>query len=80
MRILEGFLAAKAPKMPPRAPKTPPGSLPENPRGSLEAPQKTPEAPFPEAPDTRHCRCYVLCFHQGQAERAKRLNQNVKKH
>ena len=37
---LEGFLAAKAPKMPPRAPKTPPGGLPDTPRGLPEAPQR----------------------------------------
>ena len=77
---LEGFLAAKAPKMPPRAPNTPPGGLPDLPRGLPDTPRGLPEAPqkrprsLPEAPDSRHCRCYVLCFHQGQAECAKRLN------
>ena len=34
---LEGFLAAKATKMPPRAPKTPPEGLPDTPRGLPEA-------------------------------------------
>ena len=71
--FLEGFLVAKAPKMPPRPPKTPPGGLPNTPRGLPEAPQRRPRG-LPEAPDSRHCRCYVLCFHQGQAECAKRLN------
>ena len=42
---LEGFLAAKAPKMPQRAPKTPPGSLPDTPRGVPDTPRGLPEAP-----------------------------------
>ena len=48
--FLEGFLAAKAPKMPPRAPKTPPGGLPDTPGGPPEAPQRRPRG-LPEALD-----------------------------
>ena len=72
--ILEGFLGALAPKMPPRAPKTPPGGLPDTPGGLPEAPLRRPRG-LPEAPETGHCRCHVLCFHQGQAECAKRSNK-----
>ena len=43
--ILEGFLAAKAPKMPPRIPKTPPGGLPDPPGGLPEAPPKASRRP-----------------------------------
>ena len=40
---LEGFLAAKAPKMPPRAPKTPPGRLPDASRRPPRHPQRPPK-------------------------------------
>ena len=48
MGILEGFLGALAPKMPPRAPKTPPGGLPDTPGGLPEAPLRRPRG-LPEA-------------------------------
>jgi hypothetical protein len=41
-----------------------------HPRGVQEAFQR------PQTVD-RHCRCYVLCFHQGQAECAKLLNTSI---
>ena len=67
-------MGALAPKMPPRAPKTPPGGLPDTPGGLPEAPLRRPRG-LPEAPETGHGLSYVLCFHQGQAECAKRLNK-----
>ena len=64
MGILEAFLAAKAPKMPPRAPKTPPGRLPDasqtppetsrrHPRGVQEAFQR------PQTVDIVVATCYA---------------------
>ena len=43
--FLEGILAAKAPKMPPRTPKTPPGGLPDPPGGLPEAPPEASRRP-----------------------------------
>ena len=82
-RPWEFLRASWAPKRP-RCPQKPQTRLPEASQTPPDASQTTPEASqrhpqrhpggLQEASDTRHCRDYVLCFHQGQAECAKRLN------
>ena len=76
------FLRASWPPRRPRCPQDPPKCLPDASRTPPEASQRHPQrrpGGLQEAPDTRHCRCYVLCFHQGQAECAKRLNKLISK-
>ena len=72
------FLRASWPPRRPRCPQGPQRRLPEASQTLPEASQRHPRrrpGGLQEAPDARHCRCYVLCFHQGQAECAKRLNK-----
>jgi hypothetical protein len=60
LRAVSGGLGGEASRTPLKASRMHPRSVQE----AFQRPQTT----------SNYCRCYVLCFHRGQAECAKRLN------